>query len=166
VKSEELEIEVNMERKIFRSRISILLIGIILLLCLPGLIPMIRSGNIFNPGFYIIAGVFVFVVLLFCGMRYELTENHLIFKMWGVVGFKIPLSVIISVERSYNLLSSPAGSLKRLKIRMKKGYKYPYALVSPVREQEFLEALKKHNPDIYIRVSDKKGWWRIWDWDV
>ena len=158
-----------MERKIFRSRISILLIGIILLLCLPGLIPMIRSGNIFNPGFYIIAGVFVFVVLLFCGMRYELTENHLIFKMWSATNIKIPLSVIVSVERSYNPLASGAASLKRLCIRFKKGYKFPYTLVSPVREKEFLETLKKHNPDIYIRVSEKKGWhriYRIWDWDI
>ena len=158
-----------MEKKVFRTRISVLFMGIILLCFLPGLIPMIRSGNIFNPGFYILAGCVVFVVLLFCGMRYELTEMHLIFKMLGATSFKIPLSMIVSVERSYNPLSSPAGSLKRLKIGMKKEYKFPYALASPVREQEFLETLKKYNPDIYIRVNDKKGWhriYRIWDWDI
>ena len=155
-----------MEKKVFRSRISVLMLGFILLCFLPGLIPTIRSGNIFNPGFYTLAGCFVFIILLFCGMRYELTEKHLIFKMWGATNFKIPLSVIVSVERSYNPLSSPAGSLKRLKISMKKGYKFPYALVSPVREQEFLETLKKYNPDIYIRLTNKKGWWRIWDWDI
>ena len=154
-----------MERKVFRSRISVLLIGVILASFLPGLIPMIRSGNIFNPGFYIITGVFVFV---FCGIRYEVTEKHLVLKMW-FISSKIPLSVIVSVERSYNPLASGAASLKRLCIRFKKGYKFPYTLVSPVREKEFLETLKKHNPDIYIRVSDKKGWhriYRIWDWDI
>jgi hypothetical protein len=39
-------------------------------------------------------------------------------------------------------------------------------LISPVREQEFLEALKTVNPSIQITVSDKKGVWRFWDWDI
>jgi len=159
----------NMEKKVFRSRISVLLLGFFLVIFSPILIPMIRSGNIFNPAFYILAGSLVFVILLFCGMRNELTETHLIFRMWSFTSVKIPLSVIVSVERSYNPLSSGAASLKRLCIRFKKGYKFPYALISPVREKEFLEMLKKHNPDIYIRVNDKKGWhriYRIWDWDI
>ena len=155
-----------MERKVFRSRISVVLTGFLLIIMLPPLIQIIRSGNIFNPGFYVLMGVIVFIILLFCGMRYELTDNHFKFKMLGVTGFKVPLSVIVSVERSYNALSSPATSLKRLKIQFKKGYKYPFTLISPAREQEFLDTLKKYNPDIYIRVNNKKGWWRIWDWDI
>ena len=158
-----------MEKKVFRSRISVLLMGFLLVIMLPPLILIIRSGNIFNPGFYVLAGVIVFFILLFFGMRYELTDNHFTAKMLGITSFKVSLSVIVSVERSYNPLSSPAGSLKRLKIRFKKGYKYPFTLISPMREQEFLETLKKYNPDIYIRVSDKKGWhriYRIWDWDI
>ena len=105
--------------------------------------------------------------------NYELTEKHLNFKTWGDTYFTFPISAIVSVERSYNPLSCPAASLKRLKIRFKEGYKVPnivpYALASPVCEQEFLETLKKYNPDIYIRVNDKKGWhriYRIWDWDI
>jgi hypothetical protein len=39
-------------------------------------------------------------------------------------------------------------------------------LISPAREQEFIEALKTVNPDIYVEVSDRKGVWRIWDWDI
>ena len=150
-----------MEKKVFRSRISVLMMGFILACFSPILIPMIRSGNIFNPGFYIL----VFVILLFCGIRYEITEKHLILKMW-FFNTKVPLSEIISVERSYNPLASGAASLKRLCVRFKKGYKYPYTLISPAREKEFLDALKQVNPDIYIRVPDKKGWWRIWDWDI
>ena len=155
-----------MEKIVYRSRVSVLMMAFILLCFLPGLIPMIRSGNFFNPGFYIIVGAFAFVVLLVSGFRYEITDQHFIFSLWGIGKQKIPLSQIVSVERSYNLLSSGAGSMKRLYVRFKKGYKYPFALISPVREQEFLDELKKANPDIYIRVSNKKGWWRIWDWDV
>ena len=154
-----------MERKVFRSRISVLLIIILLPILLP-LVMMALSGNIFNTAFYILVGTMLFIVSLFSGLRYEIANEKLIYSLWGMGKFNCPLSQIVSVERSYNPLSSPAASLKRLRIGFAKGYKLPYALISPAREQEFLDALKKANPDVYIRVDDKKGWWRIWDWDI
>ena len=151
-----------MESKVFRSRVSVLLMVIIFVPLFLPVLPVILSGNIFNSTFYTVAGIFVFIVLLaIFGMRCKITEQTL--KV-GMTSF--PLSQIVSVERSYNLLSSPAASLKRLSIRFKKGAKYPWILISPAREQEFLETLKKYNPEIYIRVENKKGWWRIWDWDI
>ena len=154
-----------MERKVYRSRISVLMMGFILAVMLPPLIPIIRSGDIFNSAFYTLAGAIAFIVLLLCGIHYEITEKYLVFKMW-FFSTKVPLSKIVSVERSYNLLASGAASLKRLCVRFKKGYKYPYTLISPTQEQEFLEILKTLNPNIQINVTDKKGWWRIWDWDI
>ena len=153
-----------MEKKVFRSRISVLLVIILLAVLLPVAISIIRLGNIFNPGFYIFLGVMVFLVLIFTGMRYVISGNRLYLKMWFIPNGSKHISDIVSVERSYNLLSSPAASLKRLAIRSKTGG-IPW-LISPVREKEFFEALKVVNPDIYIRVDDKKGWWRIWDWDI
>ena len=78
----------------------------------------------------------------------------------------VEIKNIKSVERSYNPLSSPAASLKRLRIDLRGKAKFPYMLISPVREQEFIEELKAVNPDIYVRVPDKKGIWRIQDWDI
>ena len=78
----------------------------------------------------------------------------------------VEIKNIVSVERSYNPLSSPAASLKRLRIGLGGKSKYPYMLISPVREKEFIEELKAVNPDIYVRVPDKKGIWRIQDWDI
>jgi len=155
-----------MKKKVFRSRISVLLMVFFLAIFLPPLIPMIRSGNIFNPAFYILAGTIAFVVLLFSIIRYEITDKELLCKLWKIPFGSFPLSQIASVERSYNPLSSAASSLKRLRVSFHKGYKWPYTLISPAREQEFLDALNKANPDIYIRVINKKGWWRIWCWDI
>ena len=157
-----------MERKVFRSRVSVLLVIILLLIFLPAFMLIIRfSGNIFtDPAFYIITGSIALLVFIFSGVRYEITDEQLRLSTWGTCKWNCPLSQIVSVERSYNPLSSPSASLKRLCIRFKKGFgDFPYCLISPAREQEFLEILKKHNPDIYIRVENKKGWWRIWDWD-
>ncbi len=73
---------------------------------------------------------------------------------------------ILSVERSYNPLSAPAASLKRLCIHFPKNKKFPYLLISPVREQAFIKALKKVNPNICVHLPEKKGIWRIQDWDI
>jgi len=140
----------------------------ILLIILPMFILVFRfSNDIFtDPAFYIMTGVTLLMVFIFSGIRYEIIDEQLRISTWGTCKTDFHMSKIISVERSYNLLSSPAASLKRLKVSFKKGFgDFPYCLISPVREQEFLEILKKHNPDIYIRVEDKKDWWRIWDWD-
>ena len=155
-----------MEKKTFRSRVSVLLLLFITIICGFPLIPIIRSGNILHMGVYTIAGVLIFCFALFFGMSYVITEGRLLIKVLGFTTAKAEISKIISVERSYNLLSSPAASLKRLKVSFNKGYKWPYCLVSPVREQNFLDTLKEINPDIYIRVNDKKGRLRIWDWDI
>ena len=155
-----------MKKRVFRSRISVLVMAFTLAVFSSPIIRVIGSGNIFNSEFYSIVGALVFVVLLVYGMRYEISDEKLLLKIWMFPSGSFLLSEIISVERSYNPLSSVAASLKRLRVNFKKGYKWPFALISPVREQEFLDALKKANPDIYIRVSNKKGWWRIWDWDI
>jgi hypothetical protein len=84
----------------------------------------------------------------------------------------IPISVIVSIERSYDQFGGIATSMKRLRFRFKKGYKWNIGwatapLISPVREQEFLELLKSINPNIQINVIDKKGrWWSLWGWDI
>lgn len=85
-------------------------------------------------------------------------------------GGNVRISDIISVKRSYNPLSAPACSLKRLRIDLRKQAKFPllspYLLLSPVREQEFIKELKSVNPDIYVCVPYKKGIWRVQDWDI
>jgi len=150
----------------------VLLSVFILLAILPGIIiPIVHSGDIFNPRFYIGFGVMMFVIFIFGGIRYEITDDKLLIKICGIPNLygSCFISQITSVERSYNLLSSPAASLKRLRVGIKNGYGkwqwLPYFLISPVREQEFLETLKRINPDIDIRVNDKMKWWHFWDWD-
>jgi len=154
-----------MERKVFRSRISVLLIGLILAIFIPISIPMFNYK--IYQGLYILGGTLLFMLLLFCGMRYIISENRLHFKVFWVISFgSVYITDIISVVRSYNMLSSPAASLKRLRINFRKSCKWPFLLISPVREQEFLKILKIHNPNIYIHVNNKRGGWRIWDWDI
>jgi hypothetical protein len=115
----------------------------------------------------IICGMFLLIfALVFFGMHYVIIKDKLYISLLGTCENSIDINDIISVKRSYNPLSSPAASLKRLRIHLKNRKKYQYLLISPVREQEFLDILKSVNPDIDIQVSEKKGKWRIWDWDI
>ena len=171
-----------MEEKIFKSRISItwlLLVGV--LLGAIGYSASIFYGSFFNFASYIFIGTFVLMVFAYRSIYYVLTDKEIqIYYLWGICGKpigRIYITAITSVYRSYNLFSGPAGSMKRLHFHFKKGYKWhlfftnspfviiPLLSISPVREQKFLEMLKEINPNIQIKVNDKKGWWRFWDWD-
>jgi hypothetical protein len=112
------------------------------------------------------------MVFLFTGSRYVIADSRLYLKICFIPAGSVRISDILSVERSYNpVVFSPHAtlsfSLRRLCIKFKKGSKhgYPYWLISPVREQEFLETLKSIHPDIHIQVPAKKGKWHILDWD-
>ena len=152
-------------KKVFRSRISVLLACILLAVLIPCcIIPMIKYP--FSPGFYLVGGILMFVVFIFGGMRYVISGDKLYLKMWIITCGGVKISDIIAMERSYNPLSSPAASLKRLQLVCGKGAKFPIVLISPVREQEFIEELRMVNPNIFVRVPAIRGIWRIWDWDI
>ena len=150
-----------MEKKVFRSRISILLIVIFL----PILIPLFQCKT--NNCLFTVGILLAFVIFIFCGMRYVISDNILYVKMWNIFTTgSIDIADIVSVERTYNPLSSAAASFKRLYIYYRNGTSFPFWLISPIREQEFIEELKAINPNISVNVPIKEGIWRIWDWDI
>ena len=116
-----------------------------------------------NSRMYIAGGALLFcVILVWGGIRYVISGEKLYLNMWFAPNVSVNISDIASAERSYNPISSPASSFKRLKIKSVKGC----WLISPVRENEFVEALKAVNPNIVINIPETKGKWRIWDWDI
>ena len=157
-------------KKVFRSRISVFFIGFLLVAFTPAFIPIFQRGI---QGMNFLFVTFSFIVFFFCGIRYVISEDKLYLKIWFIPSGSVRIADIISIERSYRQpLSSPAASFKRLRISLtgvkfgSKKAKFPYLLISPVREQEFIETLRSVNPDIIVHVPVKKGIWRIQDWDI
>jgi len=151
-----------MKRKVFRSRISILLTAFTLTLLISALIQKFQEG--IYTEVYMFSGVILFVVLLFAGMRYVISGDKLFVKIfWFIPSGSAKITDIAEVKRSYNPLSSPAGSMKRLQITFVSGRVW---LISPAREKEFIEELKAVNPRTSTNVHDKKGIWRILNWDI
>jgi len=141
------------------------------------LILFIKSDDMNPTGFYIFIGIYS-LTIGFCfeyarACRIEITDEKLILKVWTITLWSCQLSQITSVESSYNPWSFSAcnmtSSFRNLCVRFKNVHGFSaYSRICPANEQEFLETLKKHNPNIIIRVNktSKKGWWRIWDWDI
>jgi predicted ABC-type sugar transport system permease subunit len=150
------------KKKVFRSRISGLLVVFILIVLIPVFVEIYRYKT--YQELYVSGGVALFIIFLFSGMRYIISGEKLYLKMWFIPNGSRNVADIVSVKRSYNLLASPAASLKRLRIHFKTG-SYDW-LISPVKEQAFIEALKAINQDIDVYVPEKTGKRRIWDWDI
>ena len=163
-----------MEKKVYRSRISLLYVPVIL--CL---VWFTSNTSGYFVGFIVLVVISVFYILAFRSIKYVLTDKEIhIYYLWGIRG-RIFISAIASVERSHNPFYAFASSPKRLRFNFKRGYKWhvhfsnsPFFIavfpsISPAHEQEFLDTLKTLNPNIQINVTDKKGWWwRFWGWDI
>ena len=147
-------------KKVFRSRIGVSFI----VFALPAFIWVLFYHNATKATFIILGGILCLFVLLITGLRVIISGNKLFLKLWFISNRGVNVTDISFIKRSYNPIASHAASFKRLSIHFKTGRMF--WLISPVREKEFIEKLKAINPDIYVHIPDKKGIWRIWDWDI
>ena len=152
-----------MKKKVFRSRVSFLLLVFIWGISLLSLIG--KMDTISNSDVIIILPLFVFCTAFPFSLSYTVDADKLIGRTFGIKFYSVDITSIKAIRRSYNPLSSPAASLKRLEIKAPTRYGLPL-LISPVREQEFLKTLKEINPSIEIKVKDKKSLFHFWNWDI
>ncbi len=155
----------------FRSGISVILIlivlGILLLTSYDRLILLIDKPNSENIVHFIIFSLIITPVFFICfGIRYIVTDDKIIFKIGFIESGSVKISDIVLIKRTYNPLSSNAASLKRLYCKLKKGSYFSFLLISPKNEDLFLKLIKEKNPNVEINVKNKKGFFRILNWDI
>ncbi|CAD5264178.1 MULTISPECIES: PH domain-containing protein [unclassified Imperialibacter] len=92
--------------------------------------------------------ILAFILTIFFGTGYTIKHNVLIVKIGPFIADKVDIKDIWTAHRTYTLLSAPANSIRRLRIKYKGGE----VVISPDRENEFLEALKQLNPTIEVLV--------------
>lgn len=137
-------------------------LGIILLPFIPNLLSGDFSG-IEIPNLFIPLGVLTSFILILILIGYKIEGDELKLTVGPFVTASLRIDQITLVKRTYNPLSGPAGSLKRLSIESQND---DWWLISPANENEFVRLLKEKNPNIQVTIDDKTGWWRFWDWDV
>ena len=102
--------------------------------------------------FSIILLVVIFIAYMFSTTFY-IVENK---KLWIKCGIFFNLSIEIKgikkISESYNIISSPALSFDRLEILYNK---FDTVLISPKDKIRFIEAIKKNNPEVEIKIKEK-----------
>lgn len=95
-------------------------------------------------------GIILLILSFLLMISYTIIDDSLIISS-GLFGKqKIAISDITSIRKTNNPLSAPAMSINRLEIKY--GHNFDYALISPVRREEFVEELSKINPDIKVEL--------------
>ena len=142
---------------LFRSLLLLILSCIII----PTYIHLLLDGLLFDV--LIMTLVFSSISLLLAGIRYIISDKKLYIRIWFIPLASIQIAEITSIKRSYNPLSSPAASLKRIAV-----YKMNVLqiLISPDREDEFIDMLKTINPHIFIDIPHKSKSKFLLDWDI
>ena len=127
----------------YKSKHSLVLVAIfdIILLGLIGI--AILDSNWFL--FIITIVTAFFIIHLFKTTYYTITDDALIVKSGFLYNISIPISSITKIEKTSSLLSAPATSFKRIEVFYGK---FDSVIVSPEKQTEFIEHLKRINPQI------------------
>lgn len=130
--------------KVYRTRISLVLVAFIVLASYGPLLFMPEGGIV--PYVVAVTIIVVLILLGFFGIKYVIEDDVLkVYSFWGIHK-DIKISSITKIERSRCILSSPAASLDRLAVHYNK---YDVIYISPRKQEEFLEEIKKAKEHIY-----------------
>ena len=115
---------------------------------LPGIVNLKPVHLIAQPLILLLVGTIWF------GIKYIITNEQLKIKLGRFTTFTVEVKNIESISRSYNPLSSPAPSLRRINLKFRNG---AFLLLSPANEQEFIKILSEINPNIQNNIIDNQS---------
>ena len=133
--------------KVYRSRISIILAVIMGISCIIFTVATFRVIEKSILLFLALNILYWGVIYICLDIKYFIKENNLIIKSGFIKMSSIDINQIKSIEKSNNILSSPAASLNRISIKYGK---YDDILVSPRNQEDFIQELLKINSEIKL----------------
>lgn len=133
--------------KVYPSRVSVFMTCFIMLMMGYTGYVVYKSGDIVPV--IVLALAFLFVLSIMLTIRYYVDPETktLKIKVCGLPSGTVDLTQVKRIYKSNSILSAPAASLSRICLDIKSG---PDVLVSPRYQQDFLEEIKKINPEINI----------------
>lgn len=95
--------------------------------------------------------IFLLVGTIWFGIRYRISNGKLKINLGPFTPWEVDIKNIKTISRSYNPLSSPAPSLRRINLKLRDG---GFLLLSPRNEQLFIRTLTDLNPAISNNVPN------------
>ena len=139
-------------KKIFKSKIGLELV-IPLILVFGTVFAVTISQEPSWIGIIILLPVILFVVHIFMTTEYTIENDKLIIKCGFLYNKIIDIKTIKKIKETNNPLSSPATSLDRLEINYGK---FDSIIISPKLKSEFINDIKRVNPNVEIKYKKKK----------
>ena len=124
--------------KTYRTRISIALL--LILAAILFLVAVLSYTEQKYTGIVVSVVSFILIIGLFCCIKYVIDGKTLRVYYFPGVHTDIDITTITKMERSWNPLSSPAASIKRLAVHFGKG---DVVYISPRHEQEFIDEINR-----------------------
>ena len=145
-----------MNAKTYKSKVDLWIAILLILIVALGLFWIIDSiffGTSVNEsiGLGITGIVMILSVLIFLPVNYTLLESQLLIR-FGLFRHRINYQDIKSVKKTFNLLSSPALSLKRIEIQYSKGI--GFTLISPNDIESFVKDLSIKCPHLTLKDEE------------
>jgi hypothetical protein len=144
--------EKQTNNKVYPSKVGLELLVPILLISGAGMVPAIKEGAWVKLAIPI--GVLILVVAIFYSISYEIKKEVLVVKSFFWFKKVIPITSIRAIEETYNPISAPAASLKRLEIRYDR---FNSIIISPKNRMDFIAHLKALSPSIQVKVKKWEG---------
>ena len=145
-----------MNAKTYKSKVDLWIAILLILIVALGLFWIIDS--IFfstsaeeSIGLGISGILMILSVIIFLPVNYTLLESQLLIR-FGLFRYKIEYQDIKSVKKTFNLLSSPALSLKRIEIQHSKGI--GFTLISPNDIGSFVKDLSTKCPHLTLKGEE------------
>jgi len=127
-----------MQKKTYKSRVSILLVMLIVVICMIPIIFVPKEDYLVFLA--VMSPIVCAVILPLFSIKYVIDGNTLrICSMW-IFHNDIDIRTIKMIEPSRSILSAPAASLNRLKISYGK---YDEVLVSPRYQDDFIKTINE-----------------------
>ena len=134
-------------KKLYPSKIGLELVIPIFIILALSFYPLFRAPTTSKIVFSSV--VIAFITYMLLSNRYIIDGNTLIIKS-GISTKKIEISSIHKIEKSRNIISSPASSLDRLEVSFGDGHSI---LISPKDKAGFIDELRKINPSINFSLN-------------
>jgi len=140
-------------KKIYKSKIGLEL-AIPLVLVFGTVLTLTISQEPSWIGIVIFLPVILFVVHMFMTTEYTIDNDKLTVKCGFLYNKTIDIKSIRKITETNNPLSSPATSLDRLEINYGK---FDSVLISPKQKSEFINEIKRLNPNIEVKYKHKQN---------
>ena len=134
-------------KKVYKSKIGFEIIIPILIILAFGFKNIINEPKV--APIILLIFVLAFITYMLTSIKYTVENQNLNIKAGFLINQNINIMNIESIKKSKNILSSPVASLDRIEIIENNKNSI---LISPKNKIDFIEELKKINPQIDVKL--------------